>query len=80
MTNNKNNNFKLNTMIKLKHETRLKLYLRISILSCIGVIAILCYDLTVIESMSEYTSPFVYVFLGATLLLHFERKYKIAKR
>jgi len=67
-------------MIKLKHETRLKLYLRISILSCIGAIAILCYDLTVIESMQELTSPFVYVFLGATLLLHFERKYRIVKR
>ena len=43
----------------LKHQTRLKLYQTVSILSLIGAISILCYDLKVIKSMSEYTSPFV---------------------
>ena len=64
----------------LKHQTRQKLYLIVSILSFIGAISFLCYDLTVIKSMSEYTSPFVYVFAGATFLQHFERMYKIVKR
>ena len=67
-------------MLKLRHQMRLKLYLILSILSFIITIAILCYDLTVLESLSEYTTPFVVVFIGATLLLHFERKYKIVKR
>jgi len=30
--------------------------------------------------LSDYTTPYVIVFIGATLLLHFERKYKIVKR
>jgi hypothetical protein len=56
------------------------MYLIISILSFIGAMAFLCYDLTVIESISEYTSPFVYIFAGASFLLRFERKYIIVKR
>ena len=67
-------------MIKIKHKTCLKLYLRITILSFIGAMAFLCYDLTVVKSMREFISPLVYVFAGATFLLHFERKYKIVKR
>ena len=67
-------------MLKLRHHMRLKLYLILSILSFIITIAILCYDLTVLESLSDYTTPYVIVFIGATLLLHFERKYKIVKR
>ena len=67
-------------MLKLRHQMRLKLYLILSILSFIITIAILCYDLTVLEYLTDYTTPFVVVFIGATLLLHFERKYKIAKR
>ena len=67
-------------MLKLKHETRLKLYLILSILSFIGTMAILCYDLSIVESMNGLYTPFVYVFVGATILLHFERKYRIVKR
>lgn len=67
-------------MIRLKHATRLKLYLTTSILSFIGAMTILCYDLSIVESMGRFYSPFVYVFVGATLLQHFERKYRIVKR
>lgn len=67
-------------MIKLKHKTRLKLYLISSILSFIGTMAILVYDLSIVESMDRFYSPFVYLFVGATLLQHFERKYRIVKR
>ena len=67
-------------MIRLKHETRLKLYLFLMISSFIIAIVILAYDLTILESMSAYYSPFVYVFAGATFLQHFERKYRIVKR
>ncbi|MFQ3268758.1 MAG: hypothetical protein ACI9B2_000555 [Flavobacteriales bacterium] len=56
------------------------MYLIISILSFIGAITILCYDLTVLKSMREFTDPFVYVFVWATFLFHFERKYIIVKR